>query len=135
VPIPTVSSTPPAIGIAHIGVGYFHRSHQAMYLDRLHASDPDWAICGIGVREEDRAVADALAAQDHLYSLTLYDADGGARSRVISSIREFIMVPDDPVAAVRRLCDPQIRIVSLTITESGYVQDPASGRTAATDEG
>lgn len=125
------------VGIAHIGVGNFHRSHQAMYLDRLLSAHPDapWAICGIGVREEDRAVLDALRAQDGLYSLSLFHPDGAVETRVIGALREFLLVPDQPARALRRLTDPAVRIVSLTITESGYVEDPANGRTAAEDPG
>lgn len=123
------------VGIAHIGVGNFHRSHQAMYVDRVLNADPDapWAICGVAVREEDRGLFDAMRAQDGLYSLSLFDTDGSATTRVIGSIRELVVVPDDPEAAVRRLADPDIRIVSLTITESGYVEDAENGRTAGAD--
>lgn len=132
---PTYLDRAPKIGIAHIGVGNFHRSHQAMYIDRLLTADPDapWAICGVGVREEDRGLFDALRAQDGLYSLSLFEPDGSATTRVIGSLREFVLAPDDPAAAVARLADPDIRIVSMTITESGYVEDPENGRTAGDD--
>lgn len=132
---PTYLERAPKIGIVHIGVGNFHRSHQAMYIDRLLNDDPDapWAICGIGVREEDRGLFDALRAQDGLYSLSLFEPGGAATTRVIGSLREFVLVPDDPDAAVARLADPDIRIVSMTITESGYVEDPENGRTAGDD--
>lgn len=123
------------VGIAHIGVGNFHRAHQAMYLDRLLQQDPEtpWAICGIGMLEQDRVLAEVFAQQDHLYSLSLFHPDGAIESRIVGSIREFLLTPDDPERVVTRLTDPAIRIVSLTITESGYVEDPANNRSAAED--
>lgn len=132
---PSYLDREPRVGIAHIGVGNFHRSHQAMYVDRVLNETPDapWAICGIGVREEDRGLLDALRSQDGLYSLSLFESDGAVTSRVIGSLREFVLVPDDPAAAVARLADPDIRIVSMTITESGYVEDPENSRTAGDD--
>lgn len=137
VPVPGYISAEPQIGIAHIGVGNFHRSHQAMYIDRLLSEDPrqPWAICGIGVREQDRPLAQALHEQGGLYSLSLFHPGGAVDTRVIGSLREFLLVPDDPRAALDRLADPAIRIVSMTITESGYVEDPANGRVAAGDPG
>lgn len=133
--VPSYLDAEQTIGIAHIGVGNFHRSHQAMYVDRLLDAHPDapWAICGIGVREEDRTLAAAMRAQGGLYSLSLFGPDGSIDTAVIGAIREFLLVPDDPARVLTRLLDPSIRIVSLTITESGYVEDPANGRTAATD--
>ena len=135
VSLPGYLDARPRVGLAHIGVGNFHRSHQAMYLDRLLSADPalPWAICGVGMREEDRGLATALAEQDYLYSLSLLGSDGTVESSVIASIREFILAPDAPERALARLSDPSIRIVSLTITESGYVEDPANHRAAATD--
>jgi mannitol 2-dehydrogenase len=112
-------------GIAHIGVGGFHRAHQAMYVDRLlrDGRAPDWGILGVGVLPSDRAMRDALAAQDHLYTLVEKHADGTYEPRVIGSLVDYVLAPEDPDAAAERLADPAIRIVSLTITESGYEPD------------
>ncbi|WP_024800312.1 mannitol dehydrogenase family protein [Nocardia sp. BMG51109] len=109
-------------GIAHIGVGGFHRAHQAMYLDRLMSLGraSDWGICGIGVTPADRRMRDVLAAQDCLYTLTLAHPDGAREPRVIGSLVDFLYAPDDPEAVIERLADPAIRIISLTITEGGY---------------
>ena len=109
-------------GIAHFGVGGFHRAHQAMYLDRLMAQGraSDWGICGIGVTPADRRMRDVLSAQDGLYTLTLAHPDGSRESRVIGSLVEFRYAPDDPEAVIELLADPAIRIISLTITEGGY---------------
>jgi mannitol 2-dehydrogenase len=116
-------------GIVHIGVGHFHRAHQAMYLDELmrHGLATDWAICGAGVRPTDAAVCDALIAQDHLYTLTVKQADGTRHSRVIGSLNGYRYAPNDPHGLIAQIADPATRIVSLTITEGGYGIDPATG--------
>ncbi|GMA89859.1 mannitol dehydrogenase family protein [Homoserinibacter gongjuensis] len=122
----------PRVGIVHFGVGNFHRAHQAMYLDRLmHAGlAHDWAICGVGLLERDARMRDALTEQDGLYTLTLRHPDGRDEIEVIGSIRRFLHAPDDPDAVLEQLADPGVRIVSLTITEGGYVEDAANGRRA-----
>src|ERR671916_85119 len=115
-------------GIVHFGVGAFHRAHEAMYIDDIIARGfTDWAICGIGVLEGDRAVRDALRAQDNLYTLVTSSPDGTSVARVIGSIKEYIYAPDDPNAVLDRLADPETRIVSLTITEGGYSVNDTTG--------
>lgn len=106
-------------GIVHIGVGGFHRAHQAMYLDRLMTRGRalDWAVTGLGVMPSDVRMRDALTGQDHLYTLTTKAPDGTEDRRVIGSITGYVFAPDDPGAAVRLLTDPSTRIVSLTVTE------------------
>ncbi|MBF6171322.1 mannitol dehydrogenase family protein [Nocardia blacklockiae] len=110
------------VGIAHFGVGGFHRAHQAMYLDKLMTSGRalEWGICGIGVTPADRRMRDVLRDQDGLYTLVLAHPDGSRESRVIGSIVDYRYAPDDPEAVVELLADPAIRIISLTITEGGY---------------
>lgn len=124
-----------SVGIVHFGVGNFHRAHQAMYLDRLMRAGlaHDWAICGIGLLERDARMRDALTEQDGLYTLTLRHPDGRDETSVVGSIRRFLHAPDDPDAVLEQLADPAVRIVSLTITEGGYVEDAASNRRAADD--
>ncbi|MGB4136685.1 MAG: mannitol dehydrogenase family protein, partial [Microbacterium sp.] len=137
VPVPSYARDGLTAGIAHIGVGNFHRSHQAEYLDRLLAQDPTapWAILGVGARAEDAQLAAALDAQDGLYSLSLFHPDGAVETRVIGSLTGMTLLAEDPAATVAALADPQVRIVSLTVTESGYVEDPTTGRRAADDRG
>src|SRR5690606_12905722 len=117
-------------GIAHIGVGGFHRAHQAAYTDALMNTGEglDWGICGIGTRPEEKAMRDALAAQDHLFTLVELDDRPDTEVRVIGSIRDMLLVEDGSEAVVARLADPAIRIVSLTITEGGYCMDESSGQ-------
>jgi mannitol 2-dehydrogenase len=119
-------------GIVHIGVGNFHRAHEASYIDRcLHLpGHENWGICGIGLNGDSaaRAKANALREQDCLYTLAEYASDGTADLRVIGSLIEYLLAPADPEAALAKLADPAIRIVSLTITEGGYNIDEATGQ-------
>ncbi|WP_433192777.1 mannitol dehydrogenase family protein [Nocardia sp. CA-107356] len=119
---PTYDRTRISSGIVHFGVGGFHRAHQANYLDELlrRGGSRDWGICGVGVRQEDRRMRDALAAQDGLYTLSVVGSDGTRTTRVIGSIIEYLYAPDDPETVIEKLAAPATRIVSLTITEGGY---------------
>jgi mannitol 2-dehydrogenase len=129
VPVPTYDRSRVRTGIVHLGVGGFHRAHQAMYLDRLMEAGKalDWGICGVGVLPQDARMRDALAAQDGLYTLVVKGPDGSLEPRVIGSVTEYLLAPDDPEAVVERMCDPAVRIVSLTVTEGGYSLDPVTG--------
>jgi mannitol 2-dehydrogenase len=115
-------------GILHIGVGNFHRAHQAVYVDDLlnDGRDRDWAIVGAGLRPADRAMRAALAGQDWLTTVIELEP-GASRARIIGSMIDFLPVREDGRAIVAALDDPGIRIVSLTITEGGYCIDPATG--------
>ena len=114
------------VGIVHVGVGGFHRAHQATYLDDLMNAGLalDWAVCGVGVLPGDRRMRDALAAQDHLYTVVAKHPDGTYEARVVGSLVDYLYAPDDPDAVVERMAHPATRIVSLTITEGGYVVEP-----------
>ena len=109
-------------GIVHFGVGGFHRAHEAMYLDQLMTDGAalDWAICGVGVMPGDRRMAEVMHAQDGLYTLVVKAPDGTWEPRVIGSIREYLFAPDDPEAVIEKMAHPDVRIVSLTVTEGGY---------------
>ncbi|WP_158817241.1 mannitol dehydrogenase family protein [Methylocapsa sp. S129] len=113
-------------GIVHFGVGNFHRAHQAVYLDDLFiaGSDRDWAIVGAGVRDADIPVREKLGDQDWLTTVVEQEADS-TRPRVIGSMIDFVK-PGDVAAALALLDRPEIRIVSLTITEGGYYISPAT---------
>jgi len=115
-------------GIAHLGVGAFHRAHQAMYVDRLlQGGETTWGICGVGVLPSDRTIADVLHEQDGLYTLLTVDPAGDTEARVIGSHVAHLHAPADPQAVVDRLADPVTRIVSLTITEGGYGVNDVTG--------
>jgi mannitol 2-dehydrogenase len=123
------------VGIVHFGVGNFHRAHEAMYLDRLMNAGlaRDWAICGVGLLERDARMRDALVDQDGLYTLTLRHPDGVDETSVIGSIARFLHAPEEPDAVLEQLVSPDVRIVTLTITEGGYVADPINGRIPGDD--
>jgi mannitol 2-dehydrogenase len=114
-------------GIVHFGIGNFHRAHQAVYLDLLFndGQDLDWAIIGAGVRDGDTRMRDALEPQDWLTTLAEL-GDEPASARVLGSMCDFIPIADRE-RLIATLADPQIRIVSLTITEGGYFINPATG--------
>ncbi|MEM6988647.1 MAG: mannitol dehydrogenase family protein, partial [Pseudomonadota bacterium] len=114
-------------GIVHIGVGNFHRAHQAWYLQQLmrQGQAHDWAIVGAGVRPFDVAQRQKLAAQDYLYSLIELSDESGA-SEVVGSIVDYLPIAEDNAPLIAMMAEPSIRIVSLTITEGGYYIDPAT---------
>ena len=114
-----------ASGIVHLGIGAFHKAHQAVYTDgAMDDRGGDWMITGVSLRSGD--VADALNPQDGLYTLLVRGADG-VSARVIGSIRRVLVAPREPDAVLAALAAPETRIVSLTITEKGYGIDPATG--------
>ena len=108
------------VGIVHLGVGAFHRAHQAVYLDdRLAAGETDWAICGASLRSP--ATSRALDPQDGLYTLSVRN-EAGEDLRVVGALRRLVGAGEALLAA---MCDPAVRIVTLTVTEKGYCHDPA----------
>jgi len=135
-PVPGYDRSRVSVGIVHVGVGGFHRTHQAVYVDELlSAGATDWGICGVGVLAGDRALHEALAAQDLLYTVVLKHPDGRVEPRVIGSIVELLLAPDDPEAVIEKMADPGTRIVSLTVTEGGYHLSPVTGEFDPSDEG
>ena len=129
VPVPGYDRSQVRAGIVHVGVGGFHRAHQAMYADALmnQGEALDWGICGVGVMPADRAMKDALAAQDGLYTLVQKHGDGTWEPRVIGSIVEYLFAPDDPEAVIEKMAAAATRIVSLTVTEGGYNINDTTG--------
>ncbi len=109
------------IGIVHFGPGAFFRAHQAAYIDRLLALDPRWGICAVALHSA--GVRDALAPQDGLY--TLAELDAQTRLQVIGAVRELLVAHETPGAVLARLASPDVRMVTLTVTEKGYGLDAA----------
>lgn len=126
---PTYDRTSLKTGIVHIGVGGFHRAHEAYYTHLLLEAGKakDWAICGVGLREGDRHMGEVLKKQDFLYSLIVRHPSGRIETAVIGSIVDYVFGPDNPREVIDRMAAPATRIVSLTITEGGYNVDPATG--------
>lgn len=114
--------------IAHIGVGGFHRAHLAVYCHLLAQRGSDWGIVGIGLLPGDGAMRDALAPQDHLYTFTT-KFDHQRESSVIGSIIDYVLAADDAEPAIAAIATPDVAIVSMTVTESGYDDRPTNART------
>lgn len=113
------------IGIVHLGVGAFHRAHQAVVIEEcLARGERGWAIAGASLRSAD--TRDALIPQDNLYTMAVRSAAGEALI-IIGAIRESHVAPENPHALLARMAAPATRIVSLTVTEKGYCHDPATG--------
>lgn len=119
-------------GIVHIGLGNFHRAHLAVYMDDLFAVglNLDWAIIGAGVRAPDARMRAALKAQDYLSTVIELDPTGRSARRIGSMI-DFLPVEPDNASLIAAMSRPEIRIVSLTVTEGGYFVD-ATGQFDAT---
>lgn len=114
-------------GIVHIGLGNFHRGHQAWYLHRLMQKGlaKDWAIIGAGVRAYDEAQRKKLVAQDFLSTLILLDPEQTA-AEITGSMIGYAPIQEGNGPLIAQMSDPAIRIVAMTVTEGGYFVDPAT---------
>ena len=128
VAVPTYDRGQLRPSIVHLGVGGFHRAHQAMYLDALaeRRITTEWGERGVGLLPGDRRMADALIPQDCLYTLVARSAEGDV-AQVIGSLTAYAFAPADPEQVLQMLADPATRIVSLTVTEGGYNVDDKTG--------
>ncbi|WP_375450102.1 mannitol dehydrogenase family protein [uncultured Devosia sp.] len=111
-------------GIVHLGIGAFHRAHMAVYVDDLLRDSPDWGIVGASLRRPD--TKEALEPQDGLYTIAVRDASG-TKARVIGSILRVLDANTQRRELLDLMASPEIRIVSLTVTEKGYCYAPATG--------
>ena len=125
---PNYDRTKLKAGIVHIGLGNFHRAHQAWYLHRLmqRGEALDWAIVGAGIMDFDKEQRQKLLSQDCLTTLVELDPDGQS-VEVIGSMIDYVEISDGNSALIKRMSDADIKIISLTVTEGGYFQDPNSG--------
>eukprot|EP00927_Polykrikos_kofoidii_P012584 TRINITY_DN15442_c0_g1_i1.p1 TRINITY_DN15442_c0_g1~~TRINITY_DN15442_c0_g1_i1.p1 ORF type:complete len:564 (-),score=77.59 TRINITY_DN15442_c0_g1_i1:174-1814(-) len=119
-------------GIVHIGIGNFHRAHQAVFTDDIIGlpGNTSWGVTGIGLLPGDAHLLDALRAQDGLYTLWQRGEELGPKgsARIIGCHTNFILAPDEPEAALQALSAPATKIVTLTITEKGYFMELSSGK-------
>ncbi|WP_410809005.1 mannitol dehydrogenase family protein [Micromonospora sp. 067-2] len=112
-------------GVVHLGLGAFHRAHQAVYTEAaLGAAGGDWGIVAVAPRST--ALVEALAAQDNLFSVSALSA-GGSATRVVGALSGVRHAASDPDAVVALLADPAVRVVTLTVTEKAYQLDPVTG--------
>lgn len=114
-------------GVLHMGVGNFHRAHQALYIDDLIAlyGTRDWAICGVGIMPQDASMK-RLIQQDYLYTLVEKN-DTQSEARIIGSLKNYIYGYDDPESVFEALANPSIKLVTLTATEAGYYFHQGTG--------
>ncbi len=115
-----------AVGMAHVGVGAFHRCHQAEFTDDLLAERFDrWGVVGINIREP--RLSETLGKQDGLYTRLLRDGEQ-VDARVIGCMVSTVDAQTDAGAALNVLASPEIEVVTLTVTEKGYCHKPATRR-------
>lgn len=116
-------------GILHIGVGNFHRAHQAFYTNTLlnHPDQSNWGICGVSLLPSDKKTVERLQAQNLEYTVTVCDRNGNDEVYKIGAIQELIAGYENPKAVIDKIGDSAIKIISLTITEGGYNLDKETG--------
>ncbi|WCM25802.1 mannitol dehydrogenase family protein [Sphingomonas sp. QA11] len=118
-------------GVVHLGIGAFHRAHQAVVFEAaLESGDLRWGITGASLRSA--GVRDEMNPQDGLYTVVTRDGSGDSL-KVMGVVREVLVAPENPKALVERLAHPDTHIVTLTVTEKGYKLDPATGALLAGD--
>jgi fructuronate reductase len=112
-------------GIVHLGVGAFHRAHQAVYTDDvMQSGDMRWGTIGASLRAAD--TRDALKPQDWFYTVAEVD-HSGERLRVVGSLQNILVAPESPTTLLEAMRQPSVKIISLTVTEKGYCHDPSTG--------
>lgn len=123
--LPRYDRTQLRAGIIHLGIGAFHRAHQAFYTEAvLNKFGGDWGIIGCSLRSA--SVREQLAPQDGLYTLVERSGDG-EKLQLIGAVLQNVVGPENPAELVRAMAQPAIKIISMTVTEKGYCHDPASG--------
>jgi mannitol-1-phosphate/altronate dehydrogenase len=132
VSVPTYDRRALECGVVHIGVGSFHRSHQAMYFEQLarRGLGNGWALTGVGLRHRD--MKEALDAQDGLYTVVARGV-AGDEAHVIGIMTRYLFAPEEGAALLDTLTDRKTRLVTLTITAAGYKVNPETGAFAKDD--
>ena len=129
VSIPKYNRSNIKTGIVHVGIGGFHRAHQAYYTDGLlhDESNKNWGICGVALLDFDTKIYNTLKTQDGLYTLIVKELDGALTKRIIGSIVEVLYAPENPKAVIDKMASEEVKIITLTITEGGYNYNEATG--------
>ena len=121
----------PAVGIVHLGIGAFHRAHQAVYTaEAIEREGGDWGILGVAQRRP--AAVDALAPQEGLFSVVERGPEEDEIT-VLASVRDVLLAPREPGRLAEAIADPGVHVVTLTVTEKGYPRDRATGGLAVDD--
>lgn len=122
---PSPAKERPGTGIVHLGLGAFFRAFGCPYIaDAMAASGGDWGIVGVSLRSP--AIRDALQGQGWGYHAVSLGADG-ENPRWINVLNDVLVAPENPEAVLHSMVDPDVKIVSLTVTEKGYCHNPATG--------
>ena len=123
-------------GIVHIGVGNFHRAHQAFFTDQLLKDEDQstWGICGACLLSADEKTVKNLQSQNLEYTLTVCGRDGKDEVYKIGAINELIWTIENPQGLIDKIADSAVKIITLTITEGGYNLDKATGEFMPEDE-
>jgi len=131
---PPIPAEEVGVGLVHLGIGAFHRAHQAVFTQAAMAATGDlrWGSCGVTQRST--TVADQLGPQDGLYSVLTRGVDG-VRAQVVAAVPRVLPGATSRAETVDLLASPDVHVVTLTVTEKGYRHDPASGRLRAEDPG
>src|SRR2546427_7216618 len=120
-------------GVVHLGLGAFHRAHQALYTEAvLDSGDARWGILGVSLRS--LAVSDALCPQDGLYSV-IERHGSHVHARVVGAMHRVLHAPTALAQVLEAIADPDVHVVTITVTEKGYCQHPASGELDIDDGG
>ncbi len=129
---PLVDPREVSVGIVHLGIGAFHRAHQAVFTEQAMARSGEltWGICGVSQRS--RTVVDQLGPQDGLYAVLQRSADSSS-ARVVGAVREVLCAAEDVEPVLDRIAAPATRLITLTVTEKGYRARPATGRLDLSD--
>jgi len=127
--VPTYNRAAVKTGIVHIGIGGFHRSHEAYYSHLLMEKGQglEWGICGIALLKWDKRIYDTLVAQNGLYTLMINDLDGVPSATVVGSIVEYLYAPEARETVLEKLASPDTKIITLTIPEGGYNMNSSTG--------
>jgi fructuronate reductase/mannitol 2-dehydrogenase len=131
--LPTYDRSALVPSVVHLSVGGFSRAHQLTYFDDVaeRGISTDWGVVGVGLRS--RTMKEALAPQDHLYTVVERSPDG-ERARVVGVMVDYHFAPDAPSRVLDVLTDPRTRMVTMTITDSGYRVDPGTATFDADDD-
>lgn len=118
-------------GVVHLGIGAFHRAHQAAVFEAALASgDLRWGVVGVSLRSG--SVREQMAPQDGLYTLLVRDGERQVQ-QIMGAVQRVLVAPENPEAVIAALASPDTHLVTLTITEKGYCLDRKSGRIMAED--
>ncbi|WP_386083106.1 mannitol dehydrogenase family protein [Vreelandella sp. F11] len=130
------------MGIVHLGLGAFHRAHQAVYLERYRqrSGDGEWGVCSANLRSS-VGLVDGLRAAGHRYHVAEYADSENITLREIGVIEETLFSGRDGAGnwsrdrevLLARMASADTRVVTLTVTEKGYFLNPASGELKVDD--